>query len=76
MKRYFFDVASPSHTHYDYCGREFAQPEKAKELAELIALDLGCSDDNGWVGTEVRVLDIAGLRLFSVPVRESQLIAA
>ena len=44
MKRFFFDVSFKTHVRYDYQGREFAAAEQARELAELIALDIGCSD--------------------------------
>ena len=45
MKRFFFDVSFNTHVQYDYQGRDFAQAEQARELAELIALDLECRDD-------------------------------
>ena len=45
MKRFFFDVSFKTHVLYDYQGRDFAAAEQARELAELIALDLECSDD-------------------------------
>ena len=76
MKRFFFDVSSKSHTQYDYRGREFAQPEQARELAELMALDFECSDDGNWAGMEVQVRNIAGSCLFSVPVRAPDALAA
>ncbi len=76
MKRFFFDVSSRSHTHYDYQGREFAQTEQARELAELIALDLECSDEGDQTGLEVQVRNIGGTFLFAVPVRQPDLIAA
>jgi hypothetical protein len=76
MKRFFFDVAARTYVQYDYRGREFAKPEDARELAELIALDLECSDEGDWAGAEVQVRNVGGDRLFSVPVRSSDLIAA
>jgi hypothetical protein len=76
MKRFFFDVSFNSHVHYDYQGRDFAQPEQARELAELIALDLECSSDNEAPGTEVQVRNIKGTCLFSVPIRQPDRIAA
>jgi hypothetical protein len=76
MKRFFFDVAAKTYVQYDYRGREFAKPEDARELAELIALDLECSDRNDWAGAEIQVRNVGGDRLFSVPVRSSDLIAA
>jgi hypothetical protein len=76
MKRFFFDVSFNTHVHYDYQGRDFAQPEQARELAELIALDLECSSDSDTPGTEVQVRNIAGACLFSVPIRQPDLLAA
>ena len=70
MTRYFFDVANKSYVHYDYSGREFGRPEEARDLAELIALDLECTDADDLVGAEVQVRNVRGERLFSVPVRE------
>lgn len=76
MKRYFFDVASKSYVQYDYRGREFDKPENACELAELIALDLECSDDGNWAGSEVRVHDAVGTRLCSILVGQLDQLAA
>ena len=76
MKRFFFDVASKTYVQYDYQGREFAGPEEARELAELIALDLECSNDGDWAGLEVQVRNIGGACLFTVPIREPERIAA
>jgi len=74
MKRFFFDVSFKTHVHYDYQGRDFAQAEQARELAELIALDFECSDEPS--GAEVQVRNITGTCLFSVPIRQPELIAA
>ena len=75
MKRFFFDVSYQTYVHYDYQGRDFAQPEQARELAELIALDLECSDCE-IPGTEVQVRNVGGTCLFSVPIRKPEAIAA
>ena len=37
-------------------------------MAELIAADLGYSEDNDWVGSQVQVRNVAGEMLFAVPV--------
>jgi len=76
MKRFFFDVSFNTHVHYDYQGRDFAQPEQARELAELIALDLECSSDGETPGAEVQVRNITGICLFSIPIRQPERIAA
>jgi hypothetical protein len=75
MKRFFFDVSYKTHVQYDYQGRDFAQPEQARELAELIALDLECSESDV-PGSEVQVRNIGGTCLFSVPIRQAEPIAA
>jgi Domain of unknown function (DUF6894) len=76
MKRFFFDVSFKTHVRYDYQGRDFAGPEQARELAELIALDIGCSDNSDDSGTEVQVRNIDGTCLFSIPIRQAEPIAA
>jgi hypothetical protein len=43
MNRYFFDVAAKTYVQYDYKGRDFERPDQARELAELIALDVDAS---------------------------------
>lgn len=76
MQRYFFDVSSSSHIQYDYTGRDFSNADQAKQLAELIALDVECTEGDELTATEVQVRDIRGHHLFSVPIREPELIAA
>ena len=76
MKRFFFDISHNSSIRYDYQGRDFARLEQAREFAELIALDLECSDDGEWVGSEVQVRNIGGSCLFSIPIREIEAVAA
>jgi hypothetical protein len=68
MKRYFFDVASPSHVRFDYQGRDFANSEEAQNLAELMALDLATSEDCQSSDLEIQVRTIAGTKIYSVPV--------
>jgi hypothetical protein len=75
MKRFFFDVSYKTHVHYDYQGRDFAQPDQARELAELIALDLECSESDT-PGSEVQVRNISGTCLFTVPIRQPERVAA
>ena len=76
MKRYFFDVAVRTHVQYDYQGRVIHKPEQVRELAELIALDMECTDSNDLVGVEIQVRDVTGQHLYSVPVREPKPTAA
>jgi hypothetical protein len=72
MQRYFFDVAARTYTQYDYRGRDILSPEQARELAELIALDIECTDDEDLAGAEIQVRNISGQQLYAVPVRESK----
>ena len=76
MNRYFFDVAGKSDVQYDYRGRELERPDQAREMAELIALDIECIDSDGLAGAEVQVRNVGGQKLFSVPIRDPALIAA
>jgi uncharacterized protein DUF6894 len=76
MSRYFFDVATRSCMHYDYKGRELERPDQARDMAELIALDIECIDGDGSVGMEVQVRNAGGQKLFTVPICDSALQAA
>jgi hypothetical protein len=75
MTRFFFDVATKTYIQYDYQGREFSDPAEVRGFAELLALDMGCTDDQDRA-TEVQVRDVRGAQLFSVPILQSNLIAA
>ena len=75
MNRFFFDVASKTYIQYDYRGREFSDPNEVRSFAELLALDMGCTDDQDRA-TEVQVRDVRGAQLFSVPILQSNLITA
>ena len=75
MQQYFFDVIAGSYIKYDYRGREFSKHNEAYQLAEMIALDIECLDDEA-TGAEVQVRNVSGDLLFSIPVREPDLIAA
>jgi hypothetical protein len=76
MQRYFFDVAARSYTQYDYRGRDILKPEQARELAELIALDIECTEGDDLVGAEIQVRNVSGQQLYSVPIRELKSTAA
>ena len=76
MIKYFFDLATKSYVQYDYRGRDLERLELAREMAELIALDIECTEGDELAGAEVEVRNIVGQKLFSVPVRLPELIAA
>jgi hypothetical protein len=66
--RLFFDVLNEQFSSYDFHGRDFSRPEDAAEMAHLIAADLGCSETDDWVGSQLHVRDAAGETLFLVPI--------
>jgi hypothetical protein len=66
--RFFFDVFTQQTRSYDFHGRYFGRSEDAVQMAELIAADLGYSEDNDWVGSQVQVRNAADEMLFAVPV--------
>jgi hypothetical protein len=75
MNRFFFDVARKTYVQYDYRGRELSDPNEARSFAELLALDMGCTDDQDRA-VEVQVRNVGGEQLFSVPILQSNVIAA
>jgi hypothetical protein len=76
MTRYFFDVKSRISVQYDYEGRYLHSLTQAQELAELIAMDLGCSRIDGSFPMEVQIKVASGLLLASVPVLQMDALAA
>jgi hypothetical protein len=76
MKRYFFDVIGEKGSEYDFRGRDFAEPNKAYQLAQLLALDLEVGGSDEFSGGSINVRNADGHRLFSVQIREAELIAA
>ena len=76
MNRYFFDVATNSSMHYDYKGRELERPDQARDMAELIALDIECIDGDNSSGAEVQVRNAGGQKLFTISIRDCSLQAA
>jgi hypothetical protein len=47
---------------------EFPDPERAFQLAELIALELSIEADGKWSGWTLEVRSLQGRRLFAAPV--------
>ncbi len=70
MTRLFFDLVGPKAKSFDFHGRYFSDPKEAHEHAQVLSLDLSCTDTEDWRGGEVEVRDVTGKRLFSVPVVE------
>ena len=73
---YFFDRVGQNRSEYDYKGHVFQSLEKARQMAELIAIDLGIEPDGTFSGWRVDVLDVRGKRFFSIPVGAPELAAA
>src|SRR5688572_10242047 len=70
MTRLFFDLVGPDDRSFDFHGRYFRDPKDAHEHAQLLSLDLSCTDLEKWHHAEVQVRDAFGIRLFSVPIIE------
>jgi hypothetical protein len=76
MVRYFFDVKFQASVEHDYSGRFLLTLEGAKQMAELIAMDLGCTRIEGAFPIEVQIRDAGGRELFSIPVTQIDALAA
>jgi hypothetical protein len=76
MKKYFFDRVGERCSEYDFRGREFEEPQKAFQLAQLLALDLEVDCVDEFCGGSIHVRNADGHKLFTVPIREQELIAA
>jgi hypothetical protein len=76
MTRYFFDVVGHGRSELDYTGRILPTPESAYDAAELMAFDLAVKQEDATIGWAVKVSNVEGHKLFSIPVQESYLAAA
>jgi hypothetical protein len=76
MKKYFFDVVGESCSQYDFHGRSFAEPQKAFQLAHLLALDMEVGYADEYAGAKIDVRSADGHQLFCVPIRQPEAIAA
>ena len=76
MTRYFFDVKGKTSIEHDYKGRHLPSLEHAQQMAELIAMDLGCTQVDGSFGMEVQIRTPAGTLLCSIPVKPMDALAA
>ena len=66
--RLFFDILRQEIPSYDFRGLDFDRTEDAINIAELVAVDLGFSEDSDWVGSQVQVRNVVGETLFAVPI--------
>jgi hypothetical protein len=76
MKKYFFDVVGDGCTELDFHGRAFTEPQKALQLAHMLALDMEVGYGEEYSGRAIQVRSADGLSLFSVPIRQPDQIAA
>ena len=74
MRRYFFDLVNSGRAEFDYRGREMASADKARQLAELIAIDESTHGDR--LGWQVKVSDATGKAYFFVPINQLPELAA
>ena len=68
MDRFFFDLIGIDLRSLDFHGRMLRSTEEARDIAELLALGLGCSETEDWAGSEIQVHDAAGRKLFVTPI--------
>jgi hypothetical protein len=76
MTRFFFDVKSPATIEHDFNGRCFSSLDEAKQMGELVAMDLGCTRVDGSFAIEVQIRDPQGTLLCAVPVASADALAA
>jgi uncharacterized protein DUF6894 len=76
MKKYFFDVIGNDCTEIDFHGRAFSEPQKAFEVAHMLALDMEVGYGDEYSGRAVHVRSAHGDNLFSVAIRQPDQIAA
>jgi len=78
MTRYFFDVVGHGRSALDYSGLLLPTLDRARDTAELLAIDLAVTSesDEDVIGCTVCVSNADGNKLFSVPVHTSCLAAA
>jgi hypothetical protein len=76
MNKYFFDRIGQGCSEYDFCGHDFAEAEKAFQLAQLLAIDLEVGGGDEFAGGSINVRNADGHKLFSVPIGEPERAAA
>jgi hypothetical protein len=76
MTRFFFDVKGSNSIEHDYSGRYLPSLNEAQQMAELIAMDLGCTRVDGSSPMEVQIRDAKGCLLVSVAIQMADAIAA
>ena len=65
--RLFLDVFTNQTPSYALHGCNFGSLEDANQMAEPIAIDLASSENNDWIGSQVKIRNARGKTLFRVP---------
>jgi uncharacterized protein DUF6894 len=68
MMQFCFALTSPRHSESRLRVGQFPSAERALQLAELIAFELGAETDGNWRDWTVEVRNAEGRSLFAVPV--------
>jgi hypothetical protein len=74
MHRLFFDIISSGGVLYDFIGQSFRRVSDARQMAELIALDIACKESGDSSPSQrsvVEVRDVHGAKVLTVPVQEA-----
>jgi hypothetical protein len=66
--RVFFDVVGDERKLYDYHGHFCPTQDHVLARAQLIALDLGSSETDDWIGAQIKAKNSRGEILASIPV--------
>ena len=54
MTRLFFDLVGPNDRSFDFHGRYFSDPQDAREHAQVLSMDLSCTDTEEWRGAKLK----------------------
>lgn len=74
--RFFFDYVREDRSLFDYRGEEFHSSDSAINFAEAIVQDLKQSLSADWNGWSLEVRNVAGKKLLTLPIGDSELQAA
>jgi hypothetical protein len=75
VNKYCFSLVSPQRSEFDFRLGEFPSPERALQLAELIASDLSIEAESKWSGWTIAVRNTHGRQLFSITLPDSEIAA-
>lgn len=72
MQKYCLALTSPQRGEQLIRVGEFPGDEKAFQLAELMALELGIDVERKWSGWTIEVRSPEGRKLFAAPVKDGE----